>query len=364
MRSTAFRISGIIMIFLLMSCFGLSACSENGTTPALKVLIIHSYHEDWSWDQDVQRGIMEGLSRKGYVEDQDYEIKTFYMDTKVTYTATEQIEQRAETAIGLIKKFGPDIVFVNDDNALKYVAVRYVERYPDGQLPFVFCGINTNPSDYTPIQSLDVPGGSITGLLERFPYFEAFSLGKRMLPDASKIVLLADPSPSSTFVINAFQERYVDTTVNSPLQIIGPFQLSTFDEWKAKVTQYQAEADFLGIMTYHQLRDENGNIVPASQVVDWTVHNSMLPEIGFLTFHAEDGFLAAAGVSGEDTGIYAGVIGGEIIGGANPGTIPIVDPGVVYIALNLAREEMLEISIPAAELASADEVFHSIGSPD
>lgn len=362
MKLITFRLSSIIMILLLISGLGLLACSDEESTPAFKVLIIHSYHEGWGWGQGIQRGIVEGLSRKGYTEDRDYELKTFYMDTKVTYTTMEQIEQRADTAIGLIQEFSPDIVFVNDDNAVKYVAVEYVDTYPDRQLPFVFCGVNIDPTGYAPIESLDVPGGSITGLLERIPYYQAFSLGKRIIPDASKIVVLADPSPSSTFVLDAFQERYLDTVTESPLEVIGPFQLSTFDEWKNTVTEYQEEADFLGIINYHQLRDENGDIVPSLQVMDWTVRNSNLPEICILTSHVEDGFLAAAGASGDGTGIYAGVIGAEILDGADPGTISIVDPGVVDIAFNLEREEMLGISIPAAELVTADEVYHSIRS--
>lgn len=357
-----FSISSIIVILLLMSGFSLLACSNKESAPVQKVLIIHSYHEDWAWDQDIQRGILEGLARKGYTRGQDYKLRTFYMDTKVTYTTAEQIVQRSKQALSLIGEFRPDIVFVNDDNALKYVAVAYSERYPDDPLSFVFCGINGDPTAFAPVESLDNPGHNITGLLERFPYAESFSLAKKIVPGASKIVLLADPSSSSTFVVNDFTTRYLNQVAEPPLEIIGPFQVSTFNEWKSKVTEYQAKADFIGIITYHQLTDDSGNIVPASAVVDWTVQNSTLPEIGFLTFHAEDGFLAAAGVSGYDTGIYAGVIGGEILDGRDPATIPIVDPGVIEIAFNLERAKMLGIDIPAAELSAAVEVFHSIGN--
>lgn len=329
--------------------------------PLLRVLVVHSYHKEWEWDQDIQRGIVEGLNRTGYIEGQDYELKTFYMDTKITYTTPEQTKQRAKAAIDFIEKFNPDIVFVNDDNALRYVAVEYIERYPEKSLPFVFSGVNANPTIYDPIESLDVPGGLITGALERFPYYEAFSLGKRIFPETSKILLLADKSPSSTFVVNAFKERYLDKAGDSPLQVVGPIQVETFKEWKEKVTECQTKADFIGIMTYHQLKDENGKVVLASEVVDWTVHNSKLPEIGFLSFHTEDGFLAAAGISGYKTGIYVGIIGGEVLGGKNPATIPIIDPKAMDITFNLERAKMLGVKIPTTELAEATYVFHSIG---
>jgi ABC-type uncharacterized transport system substrate-binding protein len=103
-------------------------------------------------------------------------------------------------------------------------------------------------------------------------------------------------------------------------------------------------------------------VVPAPAVVDWTVHNSNLPEIGILTFHAEDGFMAALGVSGYETGMYVGILGGEILGGTKPGDIPIIDPEETDIAFNLERASMLKIKLPIEKLTEADIVFQTIGS--
>ena len=329
--------------------------------PEFRVLVVNSYHEGMEWEQDIQKGIVEGLSRAGYTEGQDYELKTFCMDTKVTYTTPEQIEQRAEIAIDLIEEFKPDIVFVNNDNALKYVGVEYTKRHPEKELPFVFSGINLDPTIYDPIESLEVPGGPITGALERIPYYEAFSLGKRIFPDASNIVLLADSSPSSNLVVSTSKEQYLGKVTDLPLQVIDYIQVETFQEWKEKVAEYQTKADFIGITNYHQLRDENGKVVPAPEVAKWTVHNNKLPELGLVATYAGDGVLAAAGVSYYKTGVYVGVVGGEILGGSNPAIIAIVDPRAVEITFNLERAEMLGIDIPATELVEATEVFHSIG---
>ncbi len=247
-----------------------------------------------------------------------------------------------------------------NDNALKYVAVEYTKRHPEKKLPFVFSGVNLNPSIYTPIECLEVLGGVITGALERIPYYEAFSLGKRIVPNASKIVLIADSSPSSDFVVGAFKERYRDRVTDSPLDVIDCIPVKTFDGWKENITEYQTKADFIGILNYYQLCDENGTVVPAPVVADWTIRNSILPEIGFIATDAEEGLLAAVGVSYYKTGIYVGVIGGEILGGASPATIAIIDHKVTDVTFNLERAEMLEIRIPATELADATAVFLSV----
>lgn len=351
---------GILVLLIIVTGLGTAACG-NGSV-SLKILLVHSYHEKWGWNQDIKEGIIEGLSRQGYIRDLDYGLKSFYMDTKVTYVTPEQVKERGEIAISLIRDYAPDLVFVNDDDALKYVAVEYLERYPGDDLPFVFSGTNLDPSIYSPINSLEKPGGHITGALERFPYRDAFALGKEIVPRAIRIVLMADPSSSSTFVVSSFKERYLDKVIDSPLEIIGPVQVGTFAEWQEKISEYQTEADLLGILTYHQLLDEDGNVVPAPDVVEWTVHNNALPEIGILTFHAEDGYMMALGVSGYETGIYVGIIGGEVLSGADPGTISIIDPGVTELAFNLERAAMLNIKLSPEELMAADIVFHEIGA--
>jgi ABC-type uncharacterized transport system substrate-binding protein len=71
--------------------------------------------------------------------------------------------------------------------------------------------------------------------------------------------------------------------------------------------------------------------------------------------------LAGVGASYYKTGIYIGVVGGEILEGSNPTTISIIDPRVVDITFNLERAATLGIKIPATELIEATEVFHYIG---
>jgi hypothetical protein len=141
--------------------------------------------------------------------------------------------------------------------------------------------------------------------------------------------------------------------------VIEYMQVETFAEWKEKVTEYQTEADFLGVLNYYQLRDENGAVVPIPDVVDWTMHHNKLPELGLVSSHAEDGLLAAVGVSYYDTGIYVGLVGGEILDCGDPATMAIFDPNVADVAFNLERAEMLGMKIPHQELVEATEVYHS-----
>ena len=328
------------------------------TTP--RVLIVHSYSSGFQWTLDQGTGIVEGLQQSGFTKDVDYELETFYMDTRVTYTQPDQILERAALALDLIESFSPNIVFLTDDAALKEVGVVYTQQNPEVALPFIFSGINVDPTIYAPIASLDEPGGPITGALERIPYLQAFELAVKIFPDAASVVLLADGGTSSTAVVNAFQEEYLDVVSDSSLEVLDYIQPESFDEWKRTVEEYQDEVDILGILNFHQVRDDEGNIVPSQQVVDWMIENSSLPELGLVAGWTEDGLLSAAGNSGLKTGIYVGMLGVRVLNGVDPGSVPIVDPKVVDITFNLARAEMLGVDIPQEEIDKAAQVFEAL----
>lgn len=326
------------------------------------VLIVHSYDSSFQWTRDQHKGILEGLHRAGYAEGKDYELKVFYMDTKVTYPAPDQIQQRGAVARDLVDQFKPSIVFVTDDDAFRHVAVEYTQRNPDKKLPFIFSGVNADPTIYPVIKALSRPGAPITGALERIPHEQSFAVGKRMFPNASRIAVLADPSQSSTFIVNSFKQDYADKGTSLPLQVIDYAQPRTFKEWQDKVREYQTKADILGLLNYHQLRDESGKLVPARDVVNWTLRNSKLPELGLLTVWAEDGLLIAAGNSGAKMGAYVGLVGGHVLGGKDAGTIPIVDPKLAEFTINLERARMLGVAIPDREIVDAAQVYQSLGT--
>ncbi len=330
--------------------------AAHGENERKKVLMVYSYHYEWGWNQDSRKGLIEGLARSGYVEAENLEIKDFYMDTKRNYTTPEQIRQRARAAWQVIETFKPDLVYINDDNALKYVAV----PYPDEDLPFVFAGINIDPEKAYPqkIKTLEKPGHNITGILERLPYRHSFTLTRRILPDCKTIVMLSDASPSGNFVRQAFRERYLNTVQTPQLEVLGNLKFKTFKQWKEAVLSYQDKTDLFGIITYQQLLDEQGKVVPTAEVAQWMIQNNKVPEIGFLMFHAEDFCLSVVGVSPYKSNRHLAEIIASILDGRQaPAQVPITDPGKIDIAFNIKRASTLGISIPLDFLGIAAEIY-------
>ena len=137
--------------------------------------------------------------------------------------------------------------------------------------------------------------------------------------------------------------------------------METFEEWKRAVVDYQGKADLIAVVNFHQLRDASGEIVPPAEVIDWMVAENKLPELGLVADWARDGILVAVGNSGLKTGAYVGGLGADILNGADPAAVPIVDPKQTDTNFNLARARSLGIEFQPSELDKADAVYDTIG---
>jgi ABC-type uncharacterized transport system substrate-binding protein len=354
----------LVALMILAACQVLASepSDDSATDATHRILIVHSYSEEFSWTRDLHEGIIDGLAQEGLNRDRDYELQTFYMDTRINFTSPQQIEEQAAEALKALQDFAPDVLFVTDDIALEHVAVRHVEENPDDPVPTVFVGINIDPTVYSPINSLEAPGGTITGALERIPYSEAFATAKRLFPDATRVVILGDAGTATQAARAALMsgDRSADP---GTFEVLDFLLLEEFEQWKDSVVDFQDKADLIAILNYHQLRDAGGVIVEPAEVIDWMVAQNSLPELGLVADWAQDGILVAVGNSGLKTGAYAGAQGAEVLNGADPSTMPIVDPKLTDANFNLARARILGIEFPPDEVAAADSVFESIGEP-
>jgi ABC-type uncharacterized transport system substrate-binding protein len=348
----------LALVGLALLIFGCSADESplgQGGADKPRVLIIHSYDNLFRWSAEQNDGIIEGLKRSGYPPD-DYELRVFYMDTRVNFITDDQIAVRTGIATRTIDEFKPQLVFVTDDVALDEVAVPYLEEHPDSPVSFVFSGVNGDPLKHSIIKSLDAPGAKITGTVERIPFNEALDAGRRVFTPASHVVIFADDSPSSRTVLDNFR-RAAFGGATYPLEVVDFIQITTFEEWKQKVAEYEDRVDVIGVVTYHRLKDASGNIVPPKEVAKWTAENSEVPAFGLVSDWSADGLPMSFGNSGFDTGVFVGQRGAQILNGGDAGTMPIVDPRQYEMTFNLTTIEKENILIPKAELDKASETF-------
>jgi len=299
-----------------------------------KVLLIFSYHPEYSWVIEETRGVEDVLKDKGIT------IEKFYLDTKRN-TTTEWKEEVAGNAVKKIEEFNPDLVMVFDDNACELVAKKYINK----TLPLVFCGMNGEPENY------GFPAENITGVVERPHLRESMGLLKRLVPNAKKCVLLSDNSPTS----EKFMAQIKKTTL--PIDIYAVYTTNDFNAWKTKLGDVQSKVDAIGLFVYHTIKEKDEEVsLPAEEVLRWTLQNSQIPEFTFLDFTVRDGALCGVVMSGYVQGKTAAKMALTILAGASPANIPIRAPQEGIPMVNKRRAEELNIRIPQDVLKEVEVV--------
>ena len=321
---TAMRTTGVWRALLLVLGLALilSACGPREREA--KVLLIFSYHAEYAWHAEEARGTEEVLQREGI----PYE--AFYLDTK-RQTSAEWKEQIASEAREKIDDYDPSLVIAFDDNACALVAAHYVGE----SLPFVFCGVNEDPSEY------GFPAENITGVLERPDVTGSVELLLQLVPDAESVALVLDASPSAI----GFAEGIEGLPL--PVEIAEVYLTDAFEEWQTKVLELQSVVDAIGLFTYHTIKrsGETESMSP-EEVLQWTLENSALPEFAPLDLVVEGGALCGVALSGYEQGTTAAEIGIRILAGEKPADIPIVTPRATRALVNSARAAQLGVEIP------------------
>lgn len=155
----------LFVSIVLIVAFALAACAPAASTTdqvspqennseldyaGKKILWVDSYHQGYSWTDNMESGMHEVLDGTGV------EFKIIHMDTKNNpgedFAKTAALQAKAE-----IETFHPDVVIASEDNVQKALIVPY---YVGNDLPIVFNGINWDATAY------GYPASNVTGMLE------------------------------------------------------------------------------------------------------------------------------------------------------------------------------------------------------
>ena len=112
----------VLIVFCVCGIF-----SESARAARLKVLIIMSYDQTYTWVTELKEGMEPVLA-------ETCEVKYFYMDTKRNLAGGHR---KAKEAYALYQAFQPDGVIAADDNAQSMFVVPYLRDKV--KPPVIFC---------------------------------------------------------------------------------------------------------------------------------------------------------------------------------------------------------------------------------
>ena len=334
----------IVIIFFICLCTFL--ITANLSKP--RILILHSYAQDFSWVNDIDQAIKQEFEKK------PYSLRWQYMDTKRNPYDEFKIKA-GHTARGVIDSWKPDIIIAVDDIAQQYVTKYYKD---DSDINIIYTGLNAEPEKY----GFD-DAKNVTGVLERVPYEAVKEVLVNMMSEKrNKVLHISDSSETSLYIhdeLRSFSWK--------PLQLVESIQVETFDEWKKMIKEKEKNADFLLITHYHTIKrsDKDLTIVPPEEVIAWTEKNSSLPRLGCWGFYVEDGGMMAVAVSPLEQGEIAAKMAINIVENHIPAQeIPVETNKLFMMYLREEGLKKYHIKLPLTYEAFARSTNHYYSKED
>jgi len=276
----------------------------------------------------------EGLAQAGFVEGRNVRIEERW--------ANGDYQALPALAADLVAKGVVAVAATGD------VASARAAQAASRTVPVVFT-IGADPVRFGLVSSLNRPGHNLTGinLLSSALGAKRVGLLRQLIPGVSRIALLMNPTNLSApdeqadaeagaralgceaFVFNARNPQEIDVA---------------FDSLVAK------KADAFITATDPLLLDRREQIVTLAQ-------RHALPAVYFVRQFAVAGGLLSYGPSISWMYRQAGLYVGQILKGANPAEMPVMQPTQFEFVLNLKTAKALGVVVAPTLLATADEVI-------
>jgi len=315
----------------------LVAVSDNAVSKK-KLLFVNSYHKGYLWSDNIETALMQTLGIKENVDgsfdttQSRVQFKIFRMDTKLNQSEAFK-KQAALSAKTIIDEWRPDIVVACDDNASKYLIVPYFKK---SSIPFVFCGVNWDASEY------GFPTSNITGMVEVAPTRYTISL-LRKYAKGSRIGFIGG---------NTFSERknisYIQYKENIPVS--GGKLVDSFAEWKQEYLKLQSTVDMLFWLNPIGIAGWND-----SEAISFILENTRIPTGAISDNEIQYALIGATKVAAEQ-GLWSGKAALRILDGESPSNIPITRNRHSQLYINKTLSKQMGI-IFSAELLERASIF-------
>lgn len=202
-------------------------------------------------------------------------------------------------------------------------------------IPIVFSAV-TDPVTDLQLNSLDAPGGNVTGTSDNIPVEEIFRVAGELTPDASHFGLLYCTSePSSAGVIENAKacldgegKTYIEAAITNASEV----------QQAAQTLAEQCDAIFIPI---------DNTVAKAMSVVAETAIEAKIPVYVSADSMVKDGGLASAGVNYTNLGQKTADMVIEVLKGADPATMPVQTMDDVNVVVNEETAAAIGVDVSA-----------------
>jgi putative ABC transport system substrate-binding protein len=258
------------------------------------------------------------------------------------------VVRSAESNSQLLSKYANELVASQVDVILA-IASGSLEaaRHASQAIPIVALDLESDPIATGAAQSLNRPGGNVTGVFFDAPEIAGkwIQIIRELVPQISRVGLLYDLHLDQTQLKAGEKSAHEVGIATIRLGIDQPNEFR-----KAFENAIDAKIDAV-------LVHSSPIFVDKAAVIAELAREFRLPSIGLFPVYAKVGGLISYGPNNYELLKQAGGIVGKILRGARPADFPIQRPVYLPFLINLSTARVLKLTIPPALSALADEVI-------
>jgi putative ABC transport system substrate-binding protein len=277
----------------------------------------------------------KGLSENGFVDGQNLKIEYHWLDGRY--------DQLPSLMADLVRRRVALIATPGGNDA------SLAAKSATATIPIVF-GVAEDPVQLGLVASLARPGGNATGVNFFFGELVAKRLGllHELVPKAVRIALLVNPGErqSAETIVRDILEAA--PALGLQVRVLKASTSSEIEAAFATLAHEPADALFIGNDPFFGSRRLQFAIMAARQGIPTATSNREAVEAGGLMGYGTD--IA-------DMYRLVGVSAGQILKGAKPAELPVVQSTKFEFSINLITAKALGVAVPPSLLARADAVI-------
>ena len=249
-------------LLLLILCFISSGVNaEKGS----RVLLLNSYHPQFSWTAKLTQGVQDTLEKHVPTENLHIEFmdeRRFKKDATITQNYLELLQHKYQDD-------PPDVVITSDDYAYYFLVAHGEKLFPG--VPVVFCGVNVfNPETLT-------GKTNFTGIKEGMEIEGNLNLIMALQPNTQRIIMLGDTTGLGLRMVAWAKHIKSRWEKHSPQVTLSIWDDFTLDELYERVAKLDSNTVLL-MLAIHQ--DNQGNYFSFNRELPLLSARSAVPIYG------------------------------------------------------------------------------------